>query len=496
MAERSVSLVEACDDPDLLGGVELWPTQRELLKGVDEHRVSAWAVGRRGGKSTCLAAIGVHACTLRPSLRRFLRDGERGYAVVIGVNVRQARLVLRAAREMVERSPLLGPLLVSASEDELVFRSDGNEMAFSAFPCTSRGARGWPIAALLLDEFAHHVDGEGNSAAESVWRALSPSVAQFGTEGRIIASSTPWGSEGAFATLHAQASSGEIPDAVAFQVSSEDANPTLDAAFMAAERARDPEAAKSEFDALFVAGGASFFDGDNLRAAVTLPGELRPRDATSWVAGLDPAFASDVFAVVLVGVDRRDRRRLLVGMVRGWLPPKRKAGSLDEARVIEDATLAEVASLVRTFKATAVTDQFKSAGVAERLRRLGVRVRVEPMTASSKDAAFGFLRGRLNDGSIELFEQADLLRELRAVRTRYAAGRSSVVLPRVGRGHCDHAQALAIAVHEIDRHHLGLPLKTTKPTHRMVDIGGAISRAARFSEHSPLSIGPRRGGRR
>lgn len=77
------------------------------------------------------------------------------------------------------------------------------------------------------------------------------------------------------------------------------------------------------------------------------------------------------------------------------------------------------------------------------------------MTAPTKDAAFGFLRGRLNDGSIELPEHAQLLRELRAVRTRYAAGRSSVVLPRIGGSHCDLAQALAIGVFEHDRTGMG-----------------------------------------
>jgi len=78
-----------------------------------------------------------------------------------------------------------------------------------------------------------------------------------------------------------------------------------------------------------------------------------------------------------------------------------------------------------------------------------------PMTAPTKDAAFGFLRARLNEGSLELPEHPDLLRELRAVRTRYAAGRSSVVLPRVGGSHCDLAQALAVAVFEHDRRSVG-----------------------------------------
>jgi hypothetical protein len=76
------------------------------------------------------------------------------------------------------------------------------------------------------------------------------------------------------------------------------------------------------------------------------------------------------------------------------------------------------------------------------------------MTAPTKNAAFGFLRGRLNEGSIEMHPHPDLLRELRSVRTRYSAGRASVVLPRVGASHGDLAQALALSVYEHDR--LGL----------------------------------------
>jgi hypothetical protein len=54
-----------------------------------------------------------------------------------------------------------------------------------------------------------------------------------------------------------------------------------------------------------------------------------------------------------------------------------------------------------------------------------------------------------------LYEHAGLLRELRSVSTRYAAGRSSVVLPRIGGTHGDLAQALAIAVLEHDQYATG-----------------------------------------
>ena len=85
---------------------------------------------------------------------------------------------------------MLSPLIESATDDEITFKTGH---VFAAFACTSRGGRGFPIHSLILDELADFVDTDGNSAAEQVWRALLPSTAQFGADARVIASSTPWG---------------------------------------------------------------------------------------------------------------------------------------------------------------------------------------------------------------------------------------------------------------------------------------------------------------
>lgn len=447
-----VGLVQACDDPELLN-FPLWPRQRELLSALEEGPPEhSWALGRRVGKTTLAALTGVWDCCLRPDLGRHVRRWERRHAVAVATNVRQGRLVLQAARSIVEESPLLRPLLTHESEDELVFSTGAS---FSAFPCTSRGGRGWAISTLILDEAAHMLDNDGDLAAENVYRALKPSVAQFGSEARVIISSTPWGSEGWFAEHFQRAGSGELEGVEAHHATTAEANPTIDAEWLLREERRDPESFRSEYLAQFVGSGGAFFDSAAIDAAVTLPGELTPADGVEWRAGCDPAFAQDMFGLCITGRDPKDRERLLVGCVRAWLPPKRKAASLDEGRQIEDAVLAEVAQVIRAWGASAVTDQFKSAGVVERLRRYGISVRTEQMTAPTKNAAFGFLRGRLNEGSIEFYAHPDLLRELRSARTRYSAGRSSVVLPRVGGSHGDLAQALAISVYDHDRHGLG-----------------------------------------
>jgi hypothetical protein len=214
---------------------------------------------------------------------------------------------------------------------------------------------------------------------------------------------------------------------------------------------------------------------------------LQPEDAVSWIAGIDPAFSSDPFGLCIVGRHPLDRGRLLLGCARAWTPTRRKPVSLEESRQVEDSLLADVAAVCQRFGARVVTDQYKSAGVADRLSRFGLYVRTEPMTAPSKDAAFGFLKGRLNDATLELYEQPDLLAELRRLRTKYTAGRSSVVNPRVGRSHGDIAQALALAVYEHDRHGLG---RDTLPR-RVEPDGNSRTISAGILDREP-GFGPER----
>jgi hypothetical protein len=452
----AAGLLEACDDPKLFG-VDLWPLQRARLAAVERGpRMHVWADGRRSSKTTRMALVGLWCCLFRPELLEFLRPGERGYAVGIATNARQGRLMVKAALSVVERSPLLAELIESVSEDEILF---ANGTGFAAFPCSSRGGRGWPVFALLLDEFAHFLsETEGPQVADRVFEALVPSTAQFADLARIVIASTPWGTSNLFAELFQRASSGELEDAVAATASTAEANPTIDATFLERERARDREGFAQEYEANFAAGGAAFLDPERVADATAERAELPAEMGTGWVAGLDPAFSSDPFGLAIVGRDRRTSDgRLVLGLARRWMPSPHKARTLDEARAIEDAVLDEAAAVCLGYGARVVTDQFKSRGVADYLRRKGLSVRTEPMTAASKTAAFSALRARLYLDGLELYEEAQLLAELRRLRSKYAAGQASVVNPRSGGSHGDIAQALAIAIYEHDRHGIAIP---------------------------------------
>ena len=444
--ELATGLLDACDDANLLA-FPLWPRQRDLLADVERGpRVHVWALGRRSGKTTMAALVCLWDALLSPDLRRYLRRGELRYAVAVATNLRQARLIVSAARSIVSRSPLLAELRASESDDEIVFKTGA---AVAAFPCTSRGGRGWPISTLVMDEAAHFVDTDGNSAAESVLRALVPSTAQFGDAARIIVASTPFGSDGLFADLHAKATNGELDDAVARHATSAEMNPTLDSAVLSRELARDPESFKSEYEAQFVGCGGAFLDPERVAAAVADRAELDPGQATDWVAGLDPAFSSDPFGLALVGrvpVRFTPLDRLVVGVVRSGQPSR--AESFEEKRVNEDIVLREVADVCLRYRARVVTDQYAAPAIVDYLARRGLSVETVAMTATSKTDVFAELRARLNTEALELYEHPGLLAELRRLRTRYSAGSASVVNPRVGGSHGDLAQALALAVWE------------------------------------------------
>ena len=98
-----------------------------------------------------------------------------------------------------------------------------------------------------------------------------------------------------------------------------------------------------------------------------------------------------------------------------------------------------------------VTDQYSAAAVVDRLRKAGLAVEVNTMSAPSKTAIYVELRTRLYDGTLQLPDVPPLLAELQRLRTRFSAGSAAVTNPRVGGSHGDMAQALALAVFEARR---------------------------------------------
>jgi hypothetical protein len=442
-----IPLLQACEDPKLFG-MRLWPAQRELLERLERgpERTHVWALGRRSSKTTMGGLFATWQLLFRPDLDAMVQPGEPRVALVVATNLAQGRLLVRMVRAMVERSPLLRPMLESASEDELRFEPrPGVRCWLQAKPCSSRGLRGPPMSFGTMDEAAHHLaEGElGNAAtAERVFQALFPAVAQFGRHGRLLLSSTPYGTDGLFASLYRKGVAGELPDVAAVNRPSWEMNPTLDGGVLALEEARSPLDYQQEFGAQFLSPGDAYLDFNRISVADRPPlpaGVL----AGPIVAGIDPSFASDPFGVVVLGRDPANRERLVVACARA-------IGGRDRDF---EATMCEVSSVLREYGvARCVTDQYSSAAVVDRLARDGFWADIHTFTAQSKTAAYSEVRSRLYGGSLELYGRdpggSELLEELRRLRTRFSVGSANVFSPRVSGSHGDLASALAVATYD------------------------------------------------
>jgi hypothetical protein len=440
MTERMYSggLLAACDDPQLFG-IELTPRQRRLLSAVEAGDVlHVWALGRRSGKTLLAALVALWTCLLRPELDANVRRGERRYAVAVGTNLRQARIFVAAARSIVEASPLLAGIVESSTDDEIQFR---NNTVLAAFPCTSRGGRGWPVACLLLDEAAFMLDTEGTQAAEPVYRALVPSTAQFGDEARVIVASSPFGIDGFFADLFERVSAGELPRATAAQVSTSEMRPGFETTALQIERERDPDAYRAEYDAEFVAAGGAFFDTARIRNALK-HGEAAAGETIAPVGAIDLGFVRDSTALVVVGRDKRSPELLRLLTARSWTPDLGPLGF--------GPTLDEIADVCIEHRVRVVyTDQHSATAAVEHLARRGIHASVVPTTASSKSQMFADLKTRIYGGQLQLLDHAELLAELNRVETVTTPGAATVRIRRIGSSHGDLATALALACWKI-----------------------------------------------
>jgi Terminase large subunit, T4likevirus-type, N-terminal len=447
MTAPSTPLLQACDRRDLLGATPLYPNQRRVLAGIDAGpRIHVLNLGRRSGKTYMAALAMLHNLLLSPHLDQMVREGEQREAVFVATTQRQAQIALKAARSIVEASPILKGMVERVTSDEITF-SNGTTLA--AIACSSAGARGRPISAMTMDE-AHFFlsDTDGDATADAVWEALVPSTAQFGDHSLVLVLSTPnkrLGPTGFFHDIYARANAGGIPEAKAHHATTEEMNPTVPKAFLEAEGARDPENYRCEYLAEFVTGGlGAFFDVRDLEFA---EGPADVADLRGPVTvGLDPAFHGDHFGVAVVARSVEDRDVLRVGALAG-IEPGARLRTQEQRRRREDDTLRQVLEILEPYKQLGIqafTDQHEVDAIQSFFGHEGIQVEMVKDDSPWKTAAFVATRQRLKDGTLQLWRHEPLLGEMRRVRTARLS--EAIKLGRGDGGHGDICVALCRAV--------------------------------------------------
>jgi len=488
---RAIGLVAACKDPKLLGRVPWFRAQLDILAAIEESRRTVLVAGRRSGKSRMSAALLVWSALLRPGLRRYVTEGEWISFACCATSKDQGRIVLNAAKQMVSKSPVLAPMIEREVADALYFR---NGSVIEVFPCSSRTTRGNPIAALVLDELAFFTSvDEGEQAAAEVHRALTPSLAQFGADRRLLLCSSPNGDnffkerfDLALEQQDAVQADGSGVPVTALKLATWEVRGDLAEDVYDEERiALGDELFQAEFGAAFLASGSALLSEADIRQCVTLAGDLSPREIQGAVVGMDVGYRRDRSAAVVLGYDWKDEDVLRVAAVRTWAPAQDLSqGTEAHAEMV----LAGVAELARQYDATVYGDTYESETTRARLQRHGVHVELTSSAGGVKGRMYRELAMRVRLGQIELPDFPLLIAELRRLRVSYRGTSPSVENPRVGDSHGDVGEALARAVfHLAEGGGENAPFGESTPPAASSVVGGYAAERGEGSAYDPES---------
>lgn len=418
----------------------LWPGQAEVLDQFESGGYSTLVLqcGRRSGKSTVADIVAVYDASVRAHLQQYVRPGEERIAAIISPTQDQSERHIRRCGQLVRKSPKLRNLLVSETADTLRF---SNGTAIKVYPASSRSLRGDAWSLCLLDELGFFLGGDGNAAGGEIVEAATPSLAQFGAGGWMIVLSTPGPTRtGAFFELGQQARSGQFPEMLFVQRTSQEMSPIMagQAKLLAQKEAQNPESYRQEYLAEWVDGSSSYLAAEDVLACVQKGRTiLRPVDKVRYVAAIDPAFTADNFSLA---VGHKQGGQIVIDGVWVW-----------HRRGYEN-TLSEVAAILKLYRCAEVrTDQHASEPIREGLARRQIHARYEPWTSETKSAAYTTLKVALNSRLIDLPDDKDLISELCGLQVKATATN----FPRIaaaGAGKDDRAIVVASVAQTLSKH--------------------------------------------
>lgn len=394
--------------------------------------------GARVGGSRAAALRLLH---LAYSVPLALAPGEEAFGLVVAPDLRLARQTLGFARGAAQANPALSRTIAADSSDAFTIRrSDGRTVAIECLPCTRGGSavRGRSLVGAVMSEAALFRDANYVANDVDVYRALHPRIV---AGGQLIVETTPWAESGLAYTLFRD-NWGSPSTALAAHCPT----PLMRAgdreieARIEAERKRDPDNARREFDAVFLSGSAlEFFDDRTVEAAITARPLGRPADpgARVFAAG-DLGLVSDHSALAIVQAVRD------------------KVSLLEVVELRPDGAPLKLSEVVATFaeamKRHGVSRLMVDGWCREPAREWAEQHHVDlidaPEGRSGKYDTYRALRDALAEGRVELPDHGRLRAQLRGITARPTSGGGMAIhsLRRGTSGHGDLVSALVLAV--------------------------------------------------
>jgi hypothetical protein len=424
-------------------------------------RLVAMRTGVRAGKSfiSAMALLqSILTCTFRRAPEGHeradadgkigVRRGEFVRALIVAPVMELSKAVLYHLIGTMKASRQLAKLLIKDGIESCVIkRTDGHEVTVQLVAASGGGTnlRSTWLAGVVFDEAAFFDDDD---KAVTLRDQLRAAMTRLLPGAQAWVPSSPWNDSDPFHELIGT-HFGKPGGALAFHSDSRSMNPTLDAEQEAAERARDPDNAAREYDAIPLSANSSlFFPADALAAAVDIqrPLHLGPMPEVVHYGGADLGFRKNSSALAIA---RYDGHKVQLAYHEELRPSQNS--SLKPSTVC--GHFAEVAL---GYGCRTVRGDLHYADTAKeefaKVESDGETVWYDEWnpSADAQTEVFTEFRRRLQERQIELPNDPRLLNQLKGVTSRpLPGGRIQVQLPKHGRSHGDVALAVILACAQV-----------------------------------------------
>ncbi|HVE22185.1 MAG TPA: hypothetical protein VNC39_09415 [Acidocella sp.] len=436
----AANILDALDDQNLFGGMfdaPSWKPWRAFLGTLfalpmDEDQIATacrhtgrtalpdkparyaeLVVGRRGGKSRCLALIASYlACV--PDHGPFIVPGETPVIAVIAADRRQAKVILNYIAGFLREIPLFADMIADELAESVRLT---NGVTIEVHTASIGAPRGRTFLACLLDEVAFWQTGDGANPDIEVVNAIRPGLSTIPYSLLLIASS-PYAKRGVLYQNYSKYFGKDNAPVLVWQGTTREMNSSLiDDPLIDEMYEEDPERASAEFGAQFRSDIVAFITREAVED-VTARGirELPSSSGISYAAFVDPSGGSADSMTLAIGHIEGDGLAVL-DVVREVKPP-----------FSPDAAVAEFSELLKSYGISRVTgDAYAGHWPRERFAMNGITYDVSDKNKSTIYAEF---LPALNGKRVRLLDIPRLAGQLVGLERRVARG---------GRDSIDHA---------------------------------------------------------
>jgi len=298
------------------------------------------ACGRRSGKTfiaSIISSYEAYKLIVKGDPQKYykLPQGEEIRIINVASTGDQALILAKATQNRILNSKWFIPYVEGKTTSEIRLRTKRDielikeevknhgkpldahtSIKIEAMSCTGRGIRGGTIIVGILDEVAHFVDNSGNRSGNTIYEALTPSIATFGMDGKILCLSSPYTKGGIFYDLYLD-SKGKTDDPDdngdqnkrMFQIPTWEMNETITFEYLNSEKRRNPESFPTEFGAEFSSTILGFFKfPEKIDVCITRESEnTGPTGKWQHYIAIDPSANDNGYALAMVHVEIREK---------------------------------------------------------------------------------------------------------------------------------------------------------------------------------------------